>query len=682
MSQLPPFSVRALYPYWTDVEGDLPFDEAQVITVEVIEDDDWYTGTYTDPATGYPKTGIFPQNYVELIAQDPEPPLQHQQQQPQQHQESNNYDNYEQDGGYSSEDEQPVQSPELAPIIPVTPVSAPASVPVPVPAPVPAPVSVLQSASIPPIPSTPSIPSIPVQSSSPPQATYSEPSSYSSPPKKRNAFQDRIAAFNSSNAAPSPFALPKQPTYSRKPFQAVPTNSYVPQLSQFSKHVKAVQTIPAADIVHYNDPESEEEQAMPTVSLKERIKLLQQQQQAEAARAEALAMKKKRKPKPNLDEDQTENHENSVPTSGAALKAGNSEGSLITPNYGAEDNTERPAGGLEGHSASLPQHQPVQQEAEEEDESSEEEEDEEEARRIALHKRLAKFSGGMGMLGMGMPGMAMPGGFGAPLDLPKKKKKKAKEEPVEAIQAPIPIFPFANPGSMPEALQRAPKMEDYNAGRSEGHPTGTDIHNEDLHSVPESVTSHDILAPSINALSETSPEIVPASNILEPIVPKGSHHAYSAFLDADEPLHETAVKNVPLGAPHEPKFVPEVEREPVPVDLKNVPAQTPWLENTSKPVSDFNVDNEPQFNASSPNTFSTLPEAKNGIESVINAHKDDYDESGSENAWSSSDSDDADSQFQGDFKVTSSVEKPFLPSTADETNDEPRERTGTFPLQY
>ncbi|KAH3899108.1 Bbc1p SCDLUD_004534 [Saccharomycodes ludwigii] len=62
----PPFKVISVYPYTSDYEDDLHFDKDVVITVETIEDDEWYFGTYTD-SNGNNNEGIFPKSFVQIF---------------------------------------------------------------------------------------------------------------------------------------------------------------------------------------------------------------------------------------------------------------------------------------------------------------------------------------------------------------------------------------------------------------------------------------------------------------------------------------------------------------------------------------------------------------------------------------------------------------------------------------
>ena len=54
----PPFKVISIFEYKSDYDDDLPFPVDQVITVDTIEDDEWYSGTLNG------RSGMFPKNFV------------------------------------------------------------------------------------------------------------------------------------------------------------------------------------------------------------------------------------------------------------------------------------------------------------------------------------------------------------------------------------------------------------------------------------------------------------------------------------------------------------------------------------------------------------------------------------------------------------------------------------------
>lgn len=59
-----PFKVKAIYEYASPHDDDLSFPSGQIISVTQEEDDDWYAGEYVDSA-GNKHEGIFPRNFVE-----------------------------------------------------------------------------------------------------------------------------------------------------------------------------------------------------------------------------------------------------------------------------------------------------------------------------------------------------------------------------------------------------------------------------------------------------------------------------------------------------------------------------------------------------------------------------------------------------------------------------------------
>lgn len=657
----PPFSVRSLFPYESDIEDDLTFEAGQIITVEVIEDQEWYSGSYTDPKTQQYKTGMFPQNFVEIITEEPLPAQ-----------------SEEPDHESEPESSHIAQSSSI-------PASTPASVPVTTPVAVPAPVSAEFSSSAP-VPASivpehsHNSPSLESQSNASPelktlQVTSSPPafspdSTTQAPPKKKNAFQDRIAAFNSSNAAPSPFTQPKPTSYAKKPFYAAPSNSYVPHIPSIPKQVKSPQPqVPAAEIVHYNDHnDSEEEQAMPKVSLKERIKLLQQQQQAEAARSEALANKKKHKStpkKPDVSEQQTESEDQTsmgIPSSTMethrdsldshpGLEASRTGESLAraqslseeTPLSKALSHTDSLNDSNVGHSN--PNHQVTEEgtqekaqsaeeiEDEEEEESEEDEEDEEEARRLALRERMAKISGGMGM----HLGMIMPGGFGGPAPPIKPKKKKAPTtEPVpEPMQAPVAIFPFANPASLPSVLQHPPKLtdglsedEDEDARELASAPTVNtftvnegaaerfDVEDSNSQSVPpEPIAPEPIASEPVAPQPIAREPVVPKPVVSEPVIPQ---HA--------EPQSAVPQSAIPLPSAPQHDVTPHITKEP---SIEPVTRKPEAPERQPAPLAPAPLVSE----------VSSPPRREQGLSSVIANHKEDSEESDdSDGVWSDSES--------------------------------------------
>lgn len=493
----PPFTVVADYAYTSSEADDLQFEEGQVITVESVEDDEWYYGSYKD-ASGSTFTGIFPQNFVHAYTppkhvtpgrRAPQPPV---------------------EANTASPTTQVVNAPP-PPTQPI-PVSAPIeSVPKPVPA----------------------SPAAPIAAAPPAAESATEPK----PAKKKNAFADRIAAFNnSSEAPPTPFLAPKPSSFVRKPFVAAPS-SYVPQLPPSNPPSSAHQPQsqpPPENIVHRDDPEEEEDGAdKPIISLQDRIRLLRKQQEEEQARMEALANKKKHKSKPKQDNPEGASEEaglEPVTSAGSvqtqhrqSIDAIHTGGSVKSADSNVGEEPPLPAiPQIPQHRASIdeeltshdPQFQPKhesrepttvdeeeQEEEEEEDDDDEEEEDEEEAKRVALRNRMAKISGGMGMVGM-MGGFGFPGAMPPVSTKPKKTKKKAEEEEPEVHQAPIPIFPFADPNAV--------------AGLNHGYPKPNTVEEQDEDSTDETE------AQSEETAFHTAPAPPTTTRAVPPPPPTGS----------------------------------------------------------------------------------------------------------------------------------------------------------------
>ncbi|SCU97188.1 LAMI_0F09164g1_1 [Lachancea mirantina] len=60
-----PFKVSATFPYTSEYDDDLNFEKGQIITVQSVEDDEWFFGEYMGK-DGLKKEGIFPKSFVTL----------------------------------------------------------------------------------------------------------------------------------------------------------------------------------------------------------------------------------------------------------------------------------------------------------------------------------------------------------------------------------------------------------------------------------------------------------------------------------------------------------------------------------------------------------------------------------------------------------------------------------------
>ncbi|EGE03578.1 SH3 domain-containing protein [Trichophyton equinum CBS 127.97] len=451
-----PFTVKAVFEYTSEHEDDLNFSIGQIITVTEEEDADWYYGNYTNHA-GAKQEGIFPRNFVENQKRSI-------------------------DLGSTGEAEKKT-----------APIPAPSSPPMSPPS---------QKAAPPP-------PSAPVEApakKAPPPAVAEKPTA--------GSFRDRIAAFNKASAAPiTPFnhATHTSSSFVKKPFVAPPPskNAYVPPPIEHPQTYRREEPQETSLPIRYEAPEgteaTEEEQPKPT-SLKERIALLQKQQLEQASRHAEAAQKKEKPKKPakkqvesqepvepsesmmGVELQRTETSETAKESSAASGDPAE-EGTQpkhrtpvlppareLTSDTNDADNSA--AGDTEEASETSTSKEDVEEKSpesrslrpphgdapgtngSEEEESEEQEEDEidpEIRRRMEIRDRMAKISGGMGMMGM----------FGAPAGLPgmptgSYKKPKAPsadagttEQQPEAYAPPVQLM--ALPGMHVRKQEEKPK---------------------------------------------------------------------------------------------------------------------------------------------------------------------------------------------------------------------------------
>jgi hypothetical protein len=499
-----PFKVKAIYEYKSPEPDDLNFDNGQIITVTEEEDADWYTGEFVSPS-GEKLEGIFPRNFVEKYepaipsrpvraprrAPAPEPSANVPEPAPPQPAPPAAADFQE---AVHEEEKEPTREP---------PEPAPVEAEAPPPAPKPQPAA----------PASPAHGPTPTSSAKAPPPVAEKPTSSSF--KDRIAAFNRPAAapvtpFKPVGGAPSAGFI-------KKPFVAPPPsrNAYVPPPREppVTKPYRreedpSVNETESREPVEAAAPPSEpdaEEQPKPQ-SLKERIALLQKQQLEQAARNAEKKEKPKRPPKKRvetaesgeqvpqtapgltrLDSNETvsrpsaelaegDHEPAALPrrTTGLGTPQPQPSRELVSDTNDADDSgaadeedmqetsTEEERPKSKGADLPIPAaapQKPMPQEptAEGEDEEEEsEEEDPEVRRRRELRERMAKMSGGMGMMGMFGP----PGGVGLPGAGRKPKtslegsrqttESHAQEQPQERA-APIPIM--ALPG-MAQSLPR------------------------------------------------------------------------------------------------------------------------------------------------------------------------------------------------------------------------------------
>ncbi|EGD94661.1 SH3 domain-containing protein [Trichophyton tonsurans CBS 112818] len=493
-----PFTVKAVFEYTSEHEDDLNFSIGQIITVTEEEDADWYYGNYTNHA-GAKQEGIFPRNFVEKY----EPPAPPRPTRP---------------ARTRKESETASQSPPLASESAVSDIpqedSQKRSIDLgstgeaekktaPIPAPSSPPMSPPSQKAAPPPPSAPV--EAPAKKA-PPPAVAEKPTA--------GSFRDRIAAFNKASAAPiTPFnhATHTSSSFVKKPFVAPPPskNAYVPPPIEHPQTYRREEPQETSLPIRYEAPEgteaTEEEQPKPT-SLKERIALLQKQQLEQASRHAEAAQKKEKPKKPakkqvesqepvepsesmmGVELQRTETSETAKESSAASGDPAE-EGTQpkhrtpvlppareLTSDTNDADNSA--AGDTEEASETSTSKEDVEEKSpesrslrpphgdapgtngSEEEESEEQEEDEidpEIRRRMEIRDRMAKISGGMGMMGM----------FGAPAGLPgmptgSYKKPKAPsadagttEQQPEAYAPPVQLM--ALPGMHVRKQEEKPK---------------------------------------------------------------------------------------------------------------------------------------------------------------------------------------------------------------------------------
>lgn len=499
-----PFKVKAVYEYKSAEPDDLNFPNGQIITVTVVEDDDWYTGNYVD-GSGSLKEGLFPKNFVEKY----EPAIPSRPKRVQPKADTPAEAPVPVAANQQTEDHAPSRSMVEAPHEP-EPVVIPAASP-----------PTQAAVKSPPAPE-PAVAVGKPAGGKPPPPVAEKPSS--------NSFRDRIAAFNKTAAAPpTPFKPATQNSstgFIRKPFVAPPPSkdSYVPsprapppqkiyRRDEDPEMAREEHTTASERAAEVTAAPEENGDAPKPLTLKERMALLQKQQLEQAQRhAEGVQKKEKTKrpKKPRMDsvEDADVAETNTAApiervqsneTLGkrsvefaddeAGPLRGNSKTSqdrhavatppppsreLVSDTNDADDSgagdtedaqetsteEERPKSkhGAGEHTSGAFTEEPESTEhhrdAEPADEDEEEEaddtdEDPEVKRRREIRDRMAKMSGGMGMMGMFGPpgGMAGPSSARKPKASAEKSRQQSSQHPPqeEMLSAP-PVPVMAMPG--------------------------------------------------------------------------------------------------------------------------------------------------------------------------------------------------------------------------------------------
>ncbi|CAG8948552.1 unnamed protein product [Penicillium salamii] len=335
--------------------------------------------------------------------------------------------------------------------------------------------------------------------------------------------------------------------------------------------------------------ESAEDQPKPT-SLKDRIALLQKQQMEQAQRHAEAAQKKEKPARPpprkSMDEPsaaaaptapaQEEEQESPIeqspsvrdpsvdtlrtaapppqppvpfsPTQEVTSDANDADYSAAADSEDAgetsaskDDDEDQPRPSSQRRPSTRPVEQPAEEpEAEEQADEEEEEVDPETKRRAELRERMAKMSGGMGMMGLfGPPGGGMPGMSGPGAARTKPKAAEPEEEPTSPVNAPpVPMVPL--PG-MNMATKPVPSTE----VEKDEEPVATPI--TEQHSARELPDVEDV--------------------VHEGAVPRAS-------IDRPPPALPSQDRSAPPPPPRESRPVPAVPGEP-PASPPPVPGDRP-----------------------------------------------------------------------------------------------------------
>ncbi|KAI9934655.1 hypothetical protein ASPWEDRAFT_186299 [Aspergillus wentii DTO 134E9] len=407
------------------------------------------------------------------------------------------------------------------------PAEAPASPPKPVQAPAPPPPQASNESSEP----------APKAASKPPPPAKPTGSSF----KDRIAAFNKPAAPPIAPVKPGGWSAQNSTSFIKKPFVAPPPskNSYVPPPREPPPKIYKREEDPAVQEQLAREPpvsesrpppvseaseEAGEDQPKPT-SLKERIALLQKQQLEQAARHAEAAQKKEKPKKPApknpesydegapaeaLGSETTEDHSpdtvkpppisaaqsdappppahdlasdtNDADDSAAADTEDAEETSTSKEDYEDRSRAETRKDSYVSETTQKHEEERAEEEPEEEAQQGEEEEEEEDIdpevkRRMEIRERMAKMSGGMGMMGFFGPPGGMPGAAPRKPKTPTETDRNfgESETTVPAAAPPVPIMalpgmnaskPAAPPADVEkeeEAPQATPVTEQYHA---------------------------------------------------------------------------------------------------------------------------------------------------------------------------------------------------------------------------
>ncbi|KAJ5143838.1 uncharacterized protein N7515_002625 [Penicillium bovifimosum] len=595
----PPFTVRAVFEYASGHDDDLSFPIGQIVTVTALEDDDWYYGEYSD-AQGAKQEGIFPKNFVEKY----EPPAPPRPSRPRPKKEPEPVP--VETPAVESKQLEPEAEPEVVPAQEEHDLTS-AQPPVPQSPPLPASAPVTEAAIPPPQPAKAPAPAPPVAAAEPAAKVASKPAAPAVAEKPSgSSFRDRIAAFNKPAAAPvTPFKPSgSQPSFIKKPFVAPPPSrdAYRPPPREPAPKIYRREEDPDVKEQIAREPPVSESRAAPTeggeegaedqpkpTSLKDRIALLQKQQ-LEQAQRHAEAAQKKEKPArppprkstdepvaPTLGDEQDTSHaeepatarDPSVDTLRAAVPppqppvpfsptqdissdvndadasgAADSEDAGDSSTSKDEVDQPEPRPTSQRHPSTRTVDQATEADVEDEGDAEEEEEmDPETKRRMELRERMAKMSGGMGMMGLFGPPGGMPGMSGPAPRKPKtpgESEKKLGEEPEPTSPAHAPPVPLPGMNIASKPMPPAAEVE-----KEAEEPSATPV--TEQHSARE--------VPDVEEV------------VHEGAVPRAS-------IDRQAPVPPSQERSAPPPPPREPRPAPPVPGEP-PASPPPVPGGRP-----------------------------------------------------------------------------------------------------------
>lgn len=581
-----PYTAISRYPYTPEVENagdDLSFGQGQSITVTEVVDEDWLYGSYKDD-TGEIQSGYFPKNFVAV-----KPPTQL---------------------------EEKATPPAASKTVEASEPSKIISVPEPKPEAVP----------------TQAEPESAVAKK--PAAVTSGLDVESNPNVTRSvaSFKTRVNTFNATDDAPPPVPgnVPEQ-SYAKKQFVVAEHSSYVPPpIKTEPPPVKKNDAPITADVVSESTQSPVDEG--PKMTLKERMRILEDQQlKEEEAVTAALKRKEERKQHRlrrtstggTIKSLETTRTGESVRTTGSRTTTtetvidadttretipevdSDDERNIEKVSYPAKDGDELAKAEDEVEQEEVLEGEP---EKDADDLIEETEEDAEELKRKELRERMAKLSGGMGMFGM------FGSGGSAPKSAPASKKHEEpkqyvprEQEELEKMPAIVPIMPFSKlPPELEKRVEAAtPDLEQSESDEYEeaedAEPETPEEEEKELETLPTAPVAP---TASVAADEEEDEEEESSSDVEEPVsrpapppvpttpaktIPTTPVKTAPPPIPQSSPVERSLPPPIPQSSPAKserslpppiPQTSPVAERPPPPP----VPSEAPTVPKTAAPT--------------------------------------------------------------------------------------------------